>query len=366
MTKEKILVTKSSMPDFEDYCRTIKGIWDRTWLTNCGPLHMELEEKISDYLEVNNISLYTNGHLALENALELLDLNGEVITTPFTFVSTTSAIVRTGNKPVFCDIEPREYTIDADKIEDLITDRTVAIVPVHVYGHVCNVEKIEKIAKKHNLKVIYDAAHAFGVKYKGKSIAKYGDISMFSFHATKVFNTIEGGGLAFSDKKLKDKAEALKNFGIMNYDAIDYVGGNAKMSEFQAAMGLCNLKNLKSNILARKHVVNLYRELLKNIDGIIMCDEQDDVISNYAYFPIRVGKDYYLNRDELCDSLEKQGIYSRKYFYPITNCFNAYAEYGGDTPIAKQISDEILTLPLYPDLGDDSVNRICNIIKGGK
>ncbi len=366
MGTEEILVTKSSLPDYDDYCQTIKGIWDRVWLTNCGPLHEELEKEISKYLDVENVSLYTNGHLALENALELLDLKGEIITTPFTFVSTTSAIVRTGNTPVFCDINPDDYTIDVDKIEDLITEKTVAIVPVHVYGHVCNVEKIEEIAKKHNLKVIYDAAHAFGVKYEGKSIAKFGDITMFSFHATKVFNTIEGGGLAFSDASLKVKAEALKNFGITNYESIEYVGGNAKMSEFQAAMGLCNLKNLKENILARKRIVELYTELLKDVDGIVLSTVQEKVDSNYAYFPIRVEKPFSLTRDQLFDLLASHKIYARKYFYPITNDFEAYQGYPGDTPIARDVSDKILTLPLYPDLGRENVERICKIIKEKK
>lgn len=366
METEKILVTKSSLPDFDDYCQTIKGIWDRVWLTNCGPLHEELEKEIAKYLDVKNISLYTNGHLALENALKLLDLKGEIITTPFTFVSTTSAIVRTGNTPVFCDINPFDYTIDTDKIEELITDKTVAIVPVHVYGHVCDVEKIAKIAKKHNLKVIYDAAHAFGVRYKGKSIANFGDVAMFSFHATKVFNTIEGGGLAFKDSKLKTKAEALKNFGITNYEDTSYVGGNAKMNEFQAAMGLCNLKGLAKNILARKRVVELYVKLLKNIDGIVVNDVQENVVSNYAYFPIRIEKPYSLNRDQLYELLLKYGIYTRKYFYPVTNDFEVYKDYRGKTPIAEDVSSKILTLPLYPDLDEEIVKKICKIIKEAK
>lgn len=360
----EVLVTKSSLPDYKQYCELIKSIWDNSWLTNCGPLHSEFQNKLKEYLKIPNLALYTNGHLALENALALLDVHGEIITTPFTFVSTTSAIVRTGNTPVFCDIDPNTYTIDSDKIEDLITDKTVAIMPVHVYGTVCDVEKIDKIAKKHNLKVIYDAAHAFGVKYKEKSIAAYGDITMFSFHATKVFNSIEGGCLSFPDDNLTQKAEALKNFGITNYEATQYVGGNAKMNEFQAAMGLCNLKELDENIQKRKQIVELYRQLLKNIEGIQLSVIQDEVVSNYAYFPIQVKNNYKLTRDELFEALSSHDIYARKYFYPATNNLEIYRQYRGDTPIAEDVSKRILSLPLYPELSTDTVRKICNIIKG--
>ena len=366
MEKEKIYVTKSSMPDFDDYCNLIRKIWGSHYMTNNGPLHEELCERIKEFLGVSNVTLFTNGHLSLENALQALDLHGEIITTPFTFVSTTHAIARTGNIPVFCDINPDNYTIDADKIESLITDKTCAILPVHVYGNVCDVEKIEEIAKKYNLKVIYDAAHAFGVKYKGKSIASYGDMSMFSFHATKVFNTIEGGALVYDDPNFAKVLNNLKNFGILSEEEVEYIGGNAKMNEFQAAMGLLNLENLVDNIEKRKKVVLKYIELLSKIEGIKLNAVADNVESNYAYFPIVVEDEYGLSRNQLYELLKKYDIYSRKYFYPISNDFEMYANCRGETPIARDISEKVLTLPLYPDLSMDSVCKICKIIKNKK
>lgn len=366
MEKEKIYVTKSSMPDFDDYCNLIRKIWGSHYMTNNGPLHEELCERIKEFLGVSNVTLFTNGHLSLENALQALDLHGEIITTPFTFVSTTHAIARTGNIPVFCDINPDNYTIDADKIESLITDKTCAILPVHVYGNVCDVEKIEEIAKKYNLKVIYDAAHAFGVKYKGKSIASYGDMSMFSFHATKVFNTIEGGALVYDDPNFAKVLNNLKNFGILSEEEVEYIGGNAKMNEFQAAMGLLNLENLIDNIEKRKKVVLKYIELLSKIEGIKLNAVADNVESNYAYFPIVVEDEYGLSRNQLYELLKKYDIYSRKYFYPISNDFEMYANCKGETPIARDISEKVLTLPLYPDLSMDSVCKICKIIKNKK
>lgn len=364
MKDEKILVTKSLLPPYDYYCEKIKSIWNNSWLTNCGPLHQKLESELCSFLNVGSLALYANGHLALENALELLDVKGEIITTPFTFVSTTSAIVRTGNSPVFCDINPTDYTIDVEKIEELITDKTIAILPVHVYGNVCNVKAIAKIAKKYDLKVIYDAAHAFGVKYHGKSVACYGDISMFSFHATKVFNTIEGGGLALNDTNLKEKAEALKNFGIINYEETGLIGGNAKMNEFQAAMGLCNMKYLDESIRKRKKVVELYIELLNGVEGIILNRMSEDTESNYAYFPIKVEDSFRMSRDDLFDLLNENGIFARKYFYPISNQLKAYSHYYGNTPVARDLSKRILTLPLYPDLGEENVKKICSVIRG--
>lgn len=362
--KKDILVTKSSMPNFDDYCNLIKQLWDSHWLTNCGVLHQQLEEELKSYCDCNNVSLFTNGHSALETAIEFFNLEGEVITTPFTFVSTTHAIVRNGLTPVFCDIREDNYTIDADKIESLITDKTCAIVPVHVYGNICDVEKIEEIAKKHNLKVIYDSAHAFGEKYKGVNVANFGDISMFSFHATKVFNTIEGGCLAYNDD-FKNIIEKLKNFGITDPDNIDEIGGNFKMNEFQAAMGILNLKDLPGNIEKRKALMMYYRSLLEGIKGIKLCEIDSNVDYNYSYFPIVVTEEYGISRDELIDLFNKNGIYPRKYFYPITNEISCYDGMGfrGDTPIAHDISSRVLTLPIYPDLDSDDVSRICSIIK---
>ena len=362
-----INVTRSSMPNFEEYCEEIKDIWDSHWLTNMGPKHKKLQEELEKYLNVPHVTLYTNGHLALENVISALNLpkGGEVITTPFTFASTTHAIVRNGLVPIFCDINDVDYTIDVTKIEGLITDKTVAIIPVHVYGNMCDVEAIDAIAKKYNLKVIYDAAHAFAVKKNGISSACFGDISMFSFHATKVFNTIEGGAVCFSDNALEQVLYDMKNFGIRGPEEVAYVGGNAKMNEFQAAMGICNMRHLEEEIAKRKVVVEKYRERLLGAEGIKLCQLQKNVESNYAYFPV-VFDGYKLSRDEIFEKLREQGIVARKYFYPLTNSFACYKNYptAGEekTPTAKYIADRVLTLPLYADLDIKDVNRICDII----
>ncbi len=362
MKLQKINVTRSSMPSYEEYCEAIKPIFESRWLTNMGPIHNEFMDKVGSYLGVDNVSLFTNGHLALCVAIRALGLTGEVITTPFTFASTTHAIVDCGLTPVFCDVNPGTYTIDADKIEALITDKTSAIIPVHVYGNVCDVEKIDAIAKKHNLKVIYDAAHVFGVKIGDKGIGSFGDISMFSFHATKVFNTIEGGCLTYSDKSLESKIAALRNFGMTAPESVDMVGTNAKMNEFQAAMGLCNLKYINENIAERKLAEETYRARLQDVSGIKLSPVQDGVTQNYAYFPV-VFDGYKLTRDEIAQKLSENGIFARKYFYPITNEFYCYkGKYKGETPIAKAISEKVLTLPMYAGLTEDEVNMICDII----
>ena len=361
-----IYVTKSSMPEKEEYFREIENLWDTHFLTNMGIKHQELEKKLKEYLQVSDIELFSNGHMALELAIQAFGLTGEVITTPFTFVSTTHAIVRNGLTPVFCDINPVDYTIDVDKIEDLITEKTSAIVPVHVYGHVCDVEKIEKLAQKHHLKVIYDAAHAFGVTYKGNGMGNYGDASMFSFHATKVFNTIEGGAVCIHDTRLKKKLYNLKNFGIQSEEVIDDVGANAKMNEFQAAMGICNLRHVNAEIEKRKVVTERYRENLEDVKGIVLPPIQDNVIKNYAYFPVLVKEDLFgKTRNNLYDLLKKNDIYARKYFYPLTNCLQCYETCFdmGNTPNAKYISDHVLTLPMYADLAMEEVDRICSIIR---
>lgn len=358
----KINVTRSSMPSYEEYCEAIKPIFESRWLTNMGPIHNEFMDKVGSYLGVDNVSLFTNGHLALCIAIRALGLTGEVITTPFTFASTTHAIVDCGLTPVFCDVNPDTYTIDADKIEALITDKTSAIIPVHVYGNVCDVEKIDAIAKKHNLKVIYDAAHVFGVKIGDSGIGAFGDISMFSFHATKVFNTIEGGCLTYSDKSLESKIAALRNFGMTAPESVDMVGTNAKMNEFQAAMGLCNLKRIDECINSRKEAEEAYRARLENVDGIRLCPIQENITQNYAYFPV-VFDGYKYNRDEVAEKLAQNGIFARKYFYPITNEFSCYkGMFKGKTPIAKNISENVLTLPMYAGLTEDEVNMICDII----
>ncbi|MGI6710754.1 MAG: DegT/DnrJ/EryC1/StrS family aminotransferase [Bacilli bacterium] len=364
---KRINVTQSSLPSYEKYIEKIKTLWSTKHLTNMGTFHMELEKGLKEYLETPFISLYSNGHIALEYALEVLGKKGEVITTPFTFVSTTNAIVRTGNIPIFCDIKETDYTIDETKIESLITDKTIAILPVHVYGNVCNVEEIERIAKKYNLKVIYDAAHAFGVKYKNKGIATYGDISMFSFHATKVFHTGEGGALTYNDSSLKTRLESLKNFGIVSQEEVDYIGGNAKVDEFRAAMGLCNLEIVSDEIKKRKKVFERYEKNLRGIKGIRLNFKQEDVIQNYAYFPVLFDS-YKLTRDQVFNLLKENEIYARKYFYPLTSDFNAY-KIGfkiSDTLVASKITNNILCLPMYADLELDNVDRVCKIIKEGR
>lgn len=362
-----ILVTRSSMPSIEEYCEEIKDIWDNHWLTNMGVKHKELEKDLEDYLGIPHVALYTNGHLALENAIAALNLpkGGEVITTPFTFASTTHAIVRNGLVPVFCDIKEDDYTIDTQKLENLITDNTVAIVPVHVYGNICDVDEIDRIAKKYELKVVYDAAHAFAVKYKGESSACFGDASMFSFHATKVFNTIEGGCVCFKNNAWVQLLNDMKNFGIHGPESVQFVGGNAKMNEFQAAMGICNLKHLSEEIAKRKTVVEHYRRRLEGVEGIKLSAIQKDVESNYAYFPI-VFDGYKYTRNEVFEKLAEVGISARKYFYPLTNSFECYRNYptaGTEkTPIAQHMALRVLTLPLYADLSLEDVDRICDVI----
>lgn len=362
---EKILVTRSSMPSLDEYVDEIRNIWDTHWMTNMGEKHTRLQEELVKYLEVDNVELLTNGHMALELTMQALNLQGEVITTPFTFASTTHAIVRNGLEPVFCDINPDDYTMDVSKIEKLITDKTCAIVPVHVYGNICNVEEIERIAKKYGLKVIYDAAHSFGVKYKGMGIGNYGDASCFSFHATKVFNSIEGGAVCFHDKEFGLELYRLKNFGIRGPEVVDGIGANAKMNEFCAAMGLCNLRHVEEEIQKRKKVVERYRERLEGIKGIKLNPIQKDVLPNYAYFPVIFEpSEFGMSRNEVYDKLAESNIFARKYFYPLTNTFDCFHnKYNVDlTPIALHISKRVLTLPLYAELALESVDEICRII----
>ena len=363
---DKINVTRSSMPSFEEYCAEIRELWDSHWLTNMGVKHKKLQTLLEEYMDTPHVVLYTNGHLALENVIAAMDFpkQGEVITTPFTFVSTTHSITRNGLVPVFCDINDVDYTIDVTKIEALITEKTVAIVPVHVYGNLCDVEAIQAIADKHNLKVIYDAAHAFGVFRGGVSAANFGDASMFSFHATKVFNTIEGGAVTFREDMVQ-KMNDLKNFGIRGPESIAFIGGNAKMSEFQAAMGICNLRHVDEEIAKRKAVVEHYRSRLSGVPGIRLCADQPNVKHNYAYFPI-VFDGYKYDRNQVYEKLLEADIVARKYFYPLTNAIECYADLptsGAEkTPVANYIAERVLTLPLYADLCFADVDRICDII----
>ena len=362
---KKILVTRSSMPSYEEYCEMIKPLWESHWLTNMGEYHRALEQKLEEYLHTKYLSLTVNGHMALELAIQSMNFpeGAEVITTPFTFISTTHAIIRNKLKPVFCDIKDDDLTIDEGKIESLITEKTVAILPVHVYGNVCNIAKIQEIAWKYDLKVIYDAAHAFGEEYDGKNVAEFGDLSVFSFHATKVFNTIEGGAVCCHSKEMWDKIYNLKNFGIRSESLVVSVGANAKMNEFQAAMGLCNLRHLEEEIKKRKKVVEHYNVLLKNIKGIRCLNKKTNIKSNYAYYPIIF--DTKEKRENIYEKLKENDIFSRRYFYPLTSdevCFkNKYIKQ--DLKKARYYSDRILVLPLYADLKNEEVERIVDVIK---
>lgn len=368
--ENKILVTRSSMPSFEEYTEMIRPLWESRWLTNMGNYHRQFEAKLCDYLKVQNVSLMVNGHMALEMAIQAMGFpkGGEVITTPFTFISTTHAIIRNDLQPVFCDVKMNDFTIDEKQIENLITEKTVAIVPVHVYGNICAVEKIQEIAYKYGLKVIYDAAHAFGEEYNGTGIGDYGDASIFSFHATKVFHTIEGGAVCYQEKAIGEKLYNQKNFGIRGEELVVSVGANAKMNEFSAAMGLCNLKNVESEIMSRKRIAELYKRQLENIPGIILNDmwSNKSLKRNYAYFAICCEENEYgISRDELYNNLKKHQVYTRKYFYPLTSdqvCFkNKWKDI--HVPVARNIAEKILVLPMYGDLDDDDIKMICDLIK---
>ncbi len=362
---DKILVTRATLPPIEEFMEEIKSIWDNRWLTNMGDKHIALQKQLETFLKVTHVELMVNGHMALELAIQAFDLKGEVITSPFTFASTTHAIVRNGLKPVFADIKESDCTLDPEQIEGLITNKTCAILPVHVYGNICDIKAIEDIAQRYNLKVIYDAAHAFGEEYDKIGVGNYGDASMFSFHATKVFNSIEGGCVCFSENEYKDKLYNLKNFGIRSPEVVEAVGANAKMNEFQAAMGICNLRHIEENIQLRKKIVNRYQARLGGVKGIKVWHEQPNVKHNYSYFPIFIDDEKYgMDRDALFDILDQNGIGTRKYFYPLTSCFDVYKEMFdvGKTPVAFRISNQVMTLPLYPDLQMETVDYICDII----
>jgi dTDP-4-amino-4,6-dideoxygalactose transaminase len=363
-TSARINVTRSSMPGFEEYCDEIRDLWDSRWLTNMGEKHRRLESGLQTYLDAAHLQLFTNGHLALEGILRAMELKGEVITTPFTFPSTVNAIVRCGLRPVFCDVKEDDCTIDASKIEKLITSDTCAILPVHVYGNICDHEVLENLARRYGLKLIYDAAHAFGVKCSGTPVAQMGDASMFSFHATKVFHTIEGGAVTFTDPALQGKLMQEKNFGYAGEDLQVTAGGNAKMNEFQAAMGLCNLRHVAENHEARKRVVEKYIAELSGVPGIRCWNPQPGYEPNYAYFPIFVDAEKFgANRDQLRDALAQENIYARRYFYPAVNEAVCYADVTGvPTPVAHRLSEQVLTLPLYTDLTDADVVRICRTL----
>ena len=364
MSNSPILVTRSSMPPFEEYVREIEPLWESHWLTNMREKHHQLGRDLKDYLGVENIALFTNGHNALECVFEAMGLHGKVITTPYTFASTTHAIVRKGLTPVFADIRPDDYTLDPGLIEELIDEDTCAIVPVHVYGNLCDVDAIQDVADRHGLKVIYDAAHAFGVHRGEVSSASFGDASMFSFHATKVFNTIEGGAVCFRDPRLEELLNQWKNFGITGPEDVEYVGGNAKMNEFCAAMGICNLRHLGEEIAKRKVVAERYWERLEGAPGVRVCRPQKGITPNYAYLPVVFEDSFGATRDDVCLALRREGVFTRKYFYPLVSDFACYRDRfdSSATPVARYVAERVLTLPMYADLPLDDVDHICSTV----
>lgn len=366
--KNPIYVTRPLLPSLDNVYTQLEKVWNSKWLTNNGPKHKELEIKLKEYLKVDNLVMFSNGTLALELGLRALEISGEVITTPFTFPATVQALDRNGITPVFCDIEKDTLNIDANKIEDLITDKTTAILGVHVFGNPCDVDKIQEIADKYNLKVIYDGAHAFGSHINGKSIGNYGDMTMFSFHATKLFNTVEGGGLVFKDDSLYDKLNLLKNFGIASPEEVVLSGTNAKLNEIQAAVGLEVLNIVEEERNRRKIIKNTYIDGLKDIPGIRVLNNLDDEDASYQYFTIEVDEELYgMSRNELHVELEKYNVFTRKYFYPLCSEFEWYKDLESakseNLPCAHDIINKVLSMPYYGELKESEVNQICNIIK---
>ena len=369
MEQSKIItVTSPLLPSLDDFIPYLQDIWDRKWLTNNGHYHQELEKALCDYLGIKYISLFTNGTLPLITALQALRITGEVITTPFSFVATTHSLWWNGIKPVFVDIEPTTCNIDPSKIEVAITPRTTAIMPVHVYGFPCNMENIREIADKYGLKVIYDAAHAFGVKINGKSILESGDMSTLSFHATKVYNTVEGGALICHDEQTKKRIDYLKNFGFAGETTVVAPGINAKMDEIRSAFGLLALKKVDEAIEERRKIAMHYREALKNVSGIRYMEDITGIRHNYSYFPIFVDSEQYgMTRDELYFKLKENNILSRRYFYPLISTFSTYkgldSANSNNLPIATRIADSVICLPIYAGLEILNIERIIDIIK---
>jgi dTDP-4-amino-4,6-dideoxygalactose transaminase len=363
----KIQVTRSSMPGFEEYIEEIRDLWESRWLSNRGTKHRDFETALQTYLQTPYLSLFANGHVALEVTIDAFGFpkGGEVVTTPYTHCSTTHSIVRNGLIPVFCDINDADKTIDANQIEHYITDKTVAIIATHVYGLACDVEAIDKLAQKYHLKVIYDAAHAFGVTINGVGIGNFGDAAMFSCHATKVFHTIEGGITTFKVPDLVRKVAPLINFGFSDAETVPFISTNARMNEFEAAMGICNLRHIDEEIAKRKTVADKYTELLSGIKGIKLLSPQKGVTQNYSYYPVFFDE-YKRSRDEVQNLLKENEVYARKYFYPLTSELDCYAaQYGAsvtNTPVAKRSADTVLTLPLFADMSLNDVEMICKII----
>ncbi len=367
MENKQITVTSPLLPSLEEFVKSLKQIWDSKWITNNGSFHQQLEEALCDYLGVKYISLFTNGTLPLITALQALRITGEVITTPYSFVATTHALWWNGIKPVFVDVDPTTGNLDPDKIEAAITPKTTAIMPVHVYGTPCDTERIKEIADKYGLKVIYDAAHAFGVRKNGESILNAGDMSTLSFHATKVYNTIEGGALIMHDAETKKRIDYLKNFGFAGETTVVAPGINSKMDEIRAAYGLLNLKQVDAAIAARKRVALRYREALKDVDGITFFDDQPNITHNYSYFPIFVDAEKYgITRDELYFKMKEQNVLGRRYFYPLISDFSTYRGLESakteNLPNARKMADSVICLPMYHDLMDEDIEKIVSLI----
>ena len=366
--ENKITVTQPCLPPLDEFIPYLESIWESKWLTNNGPLHDQLEQELAGYLGVKYISLFSNGTLALISALQALKIQDEVITTPYSFVATTHSLWWNKITPVFVDIEPEYLNIDPAKIEAAITPRTTAIMPVHVYGNPCKVDEIQRIADKHGLKVIYDAAHAFGVKMDGNSVLNYGDLSVLSFHATKVYSTIEGGAVICHSAEMKHHIDNLKNFGFQDEIVVEEPGINAKLNEIQAAYGLLQLKYVDEFIARRKEITKLYRALLKDINGIRYFSDMENVTHGYSYFPILIDENAYgMSRDTLYEKLKENNIFSRRYFYPLISTFEPYntlpSSNSENLPIATVAAEQVICLPIFVELKEEDIERICSIIK---
>ncbi|QWD14757.1 DegT/DnrJ/EryC1/StrS family aminotransferase [Polynucleobacter paneuropaeus] len=368
MSEKPIYVTQPFLPPLEEFTTQLEQIWKNKILTNSGPFHQRLEEALGEYLGVDHIALFNNGTIALITALQALNIKGEVITTPYSFVATAHSLLWNSIEPVFVDIDPKTLNLDPSKIEAAITSKTTAIMPVHCYGYPCDVEAIKKIADHHNLKVIYDAAHAFGVQCDCGSVLKHGDLSVLSFHATKVFNTFEGGAIICPDAKTKKYIDQLKNFGFVDEVTVEVAGINGKMSEINAAFGLIQLKHIDNAMAARKKVDLLYRSNLKKVLGIRCLDDNDMKVANFSYFPILVEREYPLTRDQLYQKLKDANIFARRYFYPLITDFPMYSQLDSarpeNLPVATAIARQVICLPIYSDLSMTEQERVIEVIRG--
>lgn len=367
MSEKKLYVTQPHLPPLQEFIPYLEEIWNSKILTNGGPFHEKLEKALCDCLGVEHLSLFTNGTIALVTALQALRITGEVITTPYSFVATSHSLLWNGIKPVFVDINPSTLNLDPTKIEAAITPQTTAIMPVHCYGHPCDVEAIQKIADNYNLKVIYDAAHAFGVQTAKGSVLKHGDLSVLSFHATKVFNTFEGGAIVCPDAKTKLRIDHLKNFGFVDEVTVVAPGINGKMSEFNSALGLLQLKHIDLALMQRKEIDSIYREMLSGVRGVHCLENSGETVSNYAYFPILIGEEYSISRDALYQKLKSRGIYARRYFYPLISSFPMYrslaSAHHDNLPVAEDAALRVLCLPIYPDLMPEEQLRVIELIR---